>query len=109
MLLRDKPGIIRQGYHLYMDCTVDYHTLVLGGTVKIPVLDGEVLFEIPAGTTPEKKLRLVNQGLIRPKKMGGRGDLYVSLHIRIPVELTIPQLSAMLKLRDAMEAEDGIR
>ncbi len=109
VLLRDKPGIIRQGYHLYMDCTVDYHTLVLGGTVKIPVLDGEVLFEIPAGTTPEKKLRLVNQGLIRPKKMGGRGDLYVSLHIRIPVELTIPQLSAMLKLRDAIEAEDGIR
>lgn len=105
VLLRDKPGFVRQGYHLYTDYTVDYHTLVLGGTVKIPALKGEVLFDIPAGTTPEQKLRLINQGLVRPKKMGGRGDLYVKLHIRIPQELTIPQLSAMLKLREAMEAE----
>lgn len=105
ILLRDKPGFVRQGYHLYTDYTVDYHTLVLGGTVKIPALKGEVLFDIPAGTTPEQKLRLVNQGLVRPKKMGGRGDLYVKLHIRIPQELTIPQLSAMLKLREAMESD----
>lgn len=103
VLLRDKPGFLRQGYHLYTDCTVDYHTLVLGGTVKIQGLSGEILYDIPAGTTPEQKLRLTNQGLIRPKKMGGRGDLYVKLHIRIPQELTIPQLSAMLKLREVME------
>jgi DnaJ-class molecular chaperone len=104
VLLRDKPGFLRQGYHLYTDFTVDYHTLVLGGTVKIPSLQGEILYEIPAGAVPEHKLRLVSQGLIRPKKMGGRGDLYVTLHVRIPQELTIPQLSAMLKLREALEA-----
>lgn len=108
VLLRDRPGFTRQGYHLYTDHTVDYHTLVLGGPVKIPGLQGEILFDIPPGTTPEQKLRLVNQGLIRPKKIGGRGDLYVKLHIRIPQELTIPQLSAMLKLRDAMEAEETV-
>ncbi|MDY3998866.1 MAG: DnaJ domain-containing protein [Blautia sp.] len=106
VLLRDKPGFIRQGYHLYTDCTVDYHTLVLGGTIKIAGIKGELLYEIPAGTTLERKLRLVNQGLIRPKKIGGRGDLYVTLHIRIPQELTLEQLSAMLRLRDAMEAEE---
>ncbi|MDO4309079.1 MAG: DnaJ domain-containing protein [Eubacteriales bacterium] len=107
VLLRDKPGFIRQGYHLYTDCTVDFHTLVLGGLIKIPGLSGEILFDVPAGTTPEQKLRLTGQGLIRPKKMGGRGDLYVKLHIRIPQELTIPQLSAMLKLREVMETEEG--
>lgn len=106
VLLRDKPGFVRQGYHLYTDCTVDFHTLVLGGSIKIPGLSGEILFDVPAGTTPEQKLRLTGQGLIRPKKMGGRGDLYVKLHIRIPQELTIPQLSAMLKLREAMEEEE---
>lgn len=106
ILLRDKPGFIRQGYHLYTDLTVDYHTLVLGGPVKIPTLTGEQLYDIPAGTTAEQKLRLPGQGLIQPKKAGGRGDIYVRLHIRIPQELTIPQLSAMLKLREAMEAED---
>ncbi len=105
-LLRDKPGYVRQGYHLYTDLTVDYHTLVLGGTVKIPTLDGEVLFDIAAGTTPEQKLRLVHQGMPMPKRIGVRGDLYVKLHIRIPQELSIPQLSAMLKLRDALEGQE---
>lgn len=109
ILLRDKPGYIRQGYHLYTDLTVDYHTLVLGGTVKIPTLEGEALFDIAAGTTPEQKLRLVRQGLPMPKKVGIRGDLYVRLHIRIPQELSIPQLSAMLKLREVLEAQsDGL-
>lgn len=105
VLLRDRPGFVRQGYHLYTDCTVDFHTLVLGGTIKVPGMNGEILFDIPAGTTPERKLRLAGQGLICPKKIGGRGDLYVKLHIRIPQELTIPQLSAMLKLREVMEEE----
>ena len=103
ILLRDKPGFVRQGYHLYTDFSVDYHTLVLGGTVKIPSIKGEILVDIPAGTTPERKLRLVNQGLIRPKKIGGRGDLCVQLHITIPQELTLEQLSIMLKLRDVLE------
>lgn len=105
VLLRDKPGFIRQGYHLYTDCTVDYHTLVLGGTVTIPALDGEVLLDIPAGTAPEQKLRLINQGLVRPKKMGGRGDLYVKLHIRIPQELTEEQRKAVEKLREVFSQE----
>lgn len=100
VLLRDKPGFIRQGYHLYTDCIVDYHTLVLGGTVKIAALDGEVLMDIPAGTAPEQKLRLISQGLVRPKKMGGRGDLYVKLHIRIPQELTEEQRLAVEKLKE---------
>lgn len=105
VLLRDKPGFVRQGYHLYTDCIVDYHTLVLGGTVKVPALDGEVLMDIPAGTAPEQKLRLINQGLVRPKKMGGRGDLYVKLHIRIPQELTEEQRKAVEKLKDVFSLE----
>ncbi len=106
ILLRDKPGFIRQGYHLFTDLTVDYHTLVLGGPVKVPTLTGEEIYDIPAGTSPEQRLRLPGRGLVQPKKAGGRGDLYVKLHIRIPQELTIPQLAAMLKLRDVMEADD---
>lgn len=106
ILLRDKPGFIRQGYHLFTDLTVDYHTLVLGGPVKVPTLTGEEIYDIPAGTSPEQRLRLPGRGLVQPKKAGGRGDLYVKLHIRIPQELTIPQLAAMLKLREVMEADD---
>ncbi|MDO4277053.1 MAG: DnaJ domain-containing protein [Eubacteriales bacterium] len=104
ILLRDKPGFLRQGFHLYTDCMVDYHTLVLGGTEKITSLEGEILLDIPPGTVPEQKLRLKNHGLVRPKKMGGRGDLYVKLHIRIPRSLSPAQHKALEAFRDAMEA-----
>ncbi|MDO4323504.1 MAG: DnaJ domain-containing protein [Lachnospiraceae bacterium] len=105
VLLQDKPGFLRQAYHLFTHFTVDYHTLVLGGTVHIPTLQGDKPFEIPAGTSPEQKLRLPGQGLIQPPKIGGRGDLYVFLHVRIPTELTPAQQAALLQLKKAFEAE----
>ena len=109
VLLRDKPGYLVQDYHIYTDCQVDYHTLVLGGTIKVQGLEGEILAEVPAGTLPSQKIRLVGQGLVQPKKVGGRGDLYVCLHIRIPRDLTPKQRAALEAVRAAFEeAEDEI-
>lgn len=82
---------------------MDYYTLVLGGTERISALEGEILLDIPPGTVPEQKLRVKNHGLVRPKKMGGRGDLYVKLHIRIPRSLTPLQRKALESFRDSME------
>ena len=109
VLLRDKPGYLVQDYHIYTDCQVDYHTLVLGGTIKVQGLEGEILAEVPAGTLPSQKIRLAGQGLVQPKKVGGRGDLYVCLHIRIPRDLTPKQRAALEAVRAAFEeAEDEI-
>lgn len=103
LLLRDKPGYTRQDYHLYLDYTIDFHTLVLGGTVRVPTFSGDLLLKIPPGTSPEQRLRLPGHGLNYPKKIGNRGDLYLNLHVRIPKTLTPAQLNAFQALREAME------
>ncbi len=103
LLLRDKPGYTRQAFHLYLDYTVDFHTLVLGGRVKIPSVTGEFLYDIPAGTSPERKLRIPNKGLNYPPEIGKRGDLYLNLHVRIPRQLTDAQRKAFETLRSALE------
>lgn len=103
VLLKDKPGCTRQGYHLYIDFPIDFHTLVLGGTIRIPSLTGELFFQLPAGTSPEKKFRIPGQGLNYPPKIGKRGDLYLNFHIRMPKTLTKEQRLAFEMLRKAFE------
>lgn len=103
VLLRDKPGYTRQDYHLYLDYTVDFYTLVLGGAIRVPSLTEEFLFEMPAGTSPEKKVRIAGRGLNYPPKIGKRGDLYLNLHVRIPTQLTEAQKNAFQMLREAFE------
>lgn len=105
VLLRDTPGFRRQGYHLYADQEVDYHTLVLGGSIRIPTLDGVQKVRISPGTDTSRTVRLESQGLVRPKRIGGRGDLHVTLHVRIPKELTPEQRNVFMLLKEVMERE----
>lgn len=103
VLLKDKPGYTRQAYHLYLDYPVHYHTLVLGGRIRVPSLSGEIFFHLPPGTSPERKLRIPGQGLNYPPKIGGRGDLYLNLRLQIPRSLTAAQQKALEMLREAFE------
>ncbi len=103
VLLRERKELRRQGFHLYTDCFVDFHTLVLGGMIQVPSIDGDLRYQVPPGTTPERKLRFPGHGLVMPKKIGKRGDLYVTLHVKIPKVLTRQQYLAMEQLREAME------
>ncbi len=101
ILLRDKPGYTRQAYHLYMDYPIDFHTLVLGGAIRISSVTGDFTFNVPAGTSLERKLRIPNMGLNYPPEIGVRGDLYLNLHLKIPRELTEAQRTALENLRSA--------
>ena len=101
ILLRDKPGYTRQAYHLYLDYPIDFHTLVLGGAIRVSSVTGDFTFEVPAGTSLERKLRIPNMGLNYPPEIGVRGDLYLNLHLKIPRELTEAQRQALETLRSA--------
>ena len=103
ILVKDRSGYTRKNYHLYMDYTIDFHTLVLGGTIKVPGLNGELLFSVPPGTSPEQRLRFPGEGMNYPPKIGKRGDLYLNLHIRIPKQLTPKQEFAFQMVRKAFE------
>ena len=108
LLLKNKPGYTRQSYHLQVDYPIDFHTLVLGGKIRVPSLNGELLYDLPAGTSPEQKLRIPGQGLNYPPKIGKRGDLYLNFHVKIPKELTKEQLYALQLLREAFEKEQRV-
>lgn len=79
------PDLRVEGSDLVTDVEVAPWEAVLGGSVPVPTLEGEVRLKIPAGSLGGKKLRLRGQGL--PREDGARGDLYAVLQIQVPAEV----------------------
>src|SRR5690606_35179184 len=59
---------------------------VLGATVEIPTLGGEVALTIPPGTVAGRKMRLSKRGL--PGSGNTQGDLYAMITIAVPTSVT---------------------
>jgi curved DNA-binding protein len=54
---------------------------------------------IPAGTQNERKLRLKGQGMPCYGSADQRGDLYVTLEVKLPTSLTDEQRELVERLR----------
>lgn len=77
----------RRGDDLYIDLPVSIYDLVLGGSVAVPTMNGEVSMTVPAGTQSNKLMRLGGKGM--PKlKNAGYGDEYVRLIGNLPTNLS---------------------
>jgi curved DNA-binding protein len=82
---------------LYYNLDVDLYTAVLGGKENIRTLDGKTIsIIIPEGTESESKLRLKGLGLI---ENGVRGDLFVDIHVTIPINLNKEEKELFKKLK----------
>lgn len=88
----------RKGNDIYMDKEIDVVTAVLGDEVEIPSVHGNLKMKVPAGTQPEKVLRLKGKG--GPRFRGnGNGDQYVRLIVKIPEKLSREEKKMWEKLR----------
>lgn len=74
----------RKGNDLYSTVTVDIFTLMLGGEINVPTIDGSVRMQIKAGTQPDSRLRLHGKGTPLYKKENEHGDLIISIKAVIP-------------------------
>lgn len=73
---------------------------LLGATVSVPTLDEkQYTLKVPPGVKNGTRMRLTGHGL--PSMKGNkRGDLYVSIHIQIPKNLTSEQRALVEKLAE---------
>jgi curved DNA-binding protein len=76
----------RRGDDLIADVPVPLTDALLGGTVRVPTLEGSVEMTIPPGTQPGQIFRLRGQGM--PRSAGGRGDELVRASVTIPADLS---------------------
>lgn len=97
------PRFDRIGADLWRREIVEVADAVLGAKLKVPTLDGEVEVKLPAGTQPDEVLRLRGKGL--PVYGGqGRGDLKLSIQVRIPDKPSAGEKSLYEKIRELDQA-----
>jgi molecular chaperone DnaJ len=102
----DDPRFERHGRDLYRVETVDVADAVLGTSIDMPTLDGQMSIKVPPGTQPDSMLRLRGKGL--PRFGGGaRGDLYVRVQVHIPERLSERQRHLFEEVRAAERAKNS--
>ena len=83
--VQDHHFFHREGDDLFCELPIGYPTLALGGTVKVPTLNGRDELHIPAGTQPGARFKLRGKGM--PNVSGrGHGDLHVIAGVAVPTE-----------------------
>ncbi len=98
--LASHPDFRVLGADLYHDLPLAPWEAVLGTTVRVHGLDGDLNVKIPAGTANGQRLRLRGRGLPQPKSEA-RGDLYVVADIQLPTEISPMEKELWEKLSGA--------
>lgn len=92
--VEDHPVFHREGSDIHVITPVSLSTAVLGGTVRVPTLTGEVETRVPVGTQQGDKLVLRGRGVHRPTH-NKTGDFYIHFAVMLPKELTEAQKKAI--------------
>ena len=99
--VEDHPFFHREGDDLWCEMPVSYPTLVLGGQIEVPTLNGDAPLDIPKGTQTDARFRLRGKGM--PNVSGrGQGDLFVSVKVEVPTTLSREQKTLVEQLDATM-------
>jgi len=90
----------RRGDDLEAAVQTDLYTMLLGGTVRVPIMGGKMItLNVPANTPNGKKFRITGQGMPRLRAPETRGDLYVKLETLLPAGLSTRERELVEELR----------
>lgn len=102
--VQEHPIFQREGDDLYCELPVTFPVAALGGSIRVPSLNGQEALDIPAGTQPGARFRLRGKGM--PNVSGrGRGDLYVIVRIDVPKKLSRDQKQLLEELAKTLPQE----
>ena len=90
----------RRGNDLYTVVDVPVLTAVLGGELRVPTLEGDIQLKVPPETQNGRRFRLSGKGMPKVKDGKGRGDLYVTLNVVLPIGLSPEERQLFEQLRE---------
>lgn len=100
--VKSHPYLKREGQDLFLEKEIQYTTAVLGGTVKIPLVEGHIELKVKPGTASGTTVRLSGKGVPYPNS-GRFGDFYVIYKVHVPMRVS----SKAKKLLEELQKEIG--
>jgi DnaJ-class molecular chaperone len=77
------PFFVRKDFDIHLELPVSLPEAVLGATIKVPTLDGQVAVKVPKGSNTGSVLRLKGKGVL-DSQASRHGDQYIKLKVVLP-------------------------
>ena len=94
----------RQNNDIYLDIPISFTQAALGDTIEVPTMWEAEKLRIPAGTQSETVFKIKGKGVKNPKGLG-RGDQYVTVHVKTPSNLSKEEIELFKKLESVEKVE----
>lgn len=94
----------RNGYDIHMETHISFAKAAFGTDIKVPTVEGDVTYKIPAGTQPGTVFRLKGKGVQRVNSTI-KGDHYVKVIVDVPKTLNEKQEEALRMFMEASGEE----
>ena len=105
VVVSNHPTFKRQDTNIYSTVPISFVQAALGDTIRIKTVDGEVEYEVKAGTQTDTRVRLRGKGVPYLRNKNTRGDHYVTLVVSVPERMTEAQKEALRAYDAAMKGE----
>ena len=99
------PIFRRQDYDIFSTVPVSFVQAELGATIRIDTIDGQVEYELKAGTQTDTQVRLRGKGVPSLRNKNVRGDHYVTFVVQVPTSMTKEQKEALQAFGEAMNGK----
>lgn len=99
--VRPHPHVRREGLDLHLSLPVTLDEAYNGASIEVPTFDGSLVLKVPPRSQNGAKLRLRGKGIARKDT---RGDLIVSLDVRLPDKADPALAEALRASQDAYSA-----
>ena len=99
------PIFRRQDYDIFSTVPVSFVQAALGATIRIDTIDGQVEYELKAGTQTDTQVRLRGKGVPSLRNKNVRGDHYVTFVVQVPTSMTKEQKEALKAFDEAMNGK----
>lgn len=96
----------RKDFDIYTEEHISFGKATLGAELKVPTIDGDVKYTVPAGTQPGTVFRLKGKGVQRVNGHG-RGDQYVKVIVDVPKNLNEKQKESLMAFMEASGEKVG--
>ncbi|MGD9970992.1 MAG: molecular chaperone DnaJ [Sulfuricurvum sp.] len=102
--VEEDAHFIRNGNDVYLEVPVFFTQAVLGETITIPSLTGELKLDLETGTKDKQQYRFRNEG-ISDVHGRGKGDLIAQIKLTYPNRLNSEQEELLHKLQESFGIE----